>query len=102
MARVVVTRLADEDVAEILSNIAREAGYNVAAKYLALVEGLYAKIADYPEGFQTRPKLGPHIRVGIVYPYLVIYRHDTGADTASIVRVVDGRRRLTRKLLREK
>jgi toxin ParE1/3/4 len=89
-------------VAGILSNIAREAGYSVASKYHTLIERLYAKLADYPEGFQTRPKLGPHVRVGIVYPYLVIYRHVRGEDTVSIVRVVDGRRKITRELLQEK
>jgi plasmid stabilization system protein ParE len=72
MARVVVTELADEDVAAILGRIAREAGHGVATKYNFLIEGLYSRIAEYPEGFQSRPKLGPHIRVGIIYPYLAL------------------------------
>jgi hypothetical protein len=40
MARVIVSELADEDVAEILSNLAREAGYIVATKYHLLIERL--------------------------------------------------------------
>jgi hypothetical protein len=50
--------------------------------------------------YQARPKLGPHIRVGVVFPYLVVYRHVEGDDTVSIIRVLHGRRRMTRKLLR--
>ena len=102
MARVLVTKLADEDMAAVLSSIAREAGHGVAAKYNSLIERLYSRIADFPEGFPARPKLGPHIRVGIVYPYLVIYHHVRGEDVARIVRVVDGRRRITHRLLEEK
>jgi toxin ParE1/3/4 len=101
MARVVVTDLADADTAKILEELTREAGHRVAGKYNARLEKIYERLADHPESYQARPKLGAHIRVGVVYPYLVIYRHARGEDTASIIRVVDGRRKITRKLLRD-
>jgi toxin ParE1/3/4 len=99
MARVVITDLADADTADILEEITREAGHRIARKYNARIESLYERLADHPESCQARPKLGAHIRVGVVYPYLVIYRHVSGDDTVSIIRVVSGRRKLTRKLL---
>ena len=99
MPRVVVTDLADADTARITHDITREAGHQVAGKYTDRIERLYEKRADYPESCQARPGLGAHIRVGVVYPYLVIYRYIRGNDTVSIIRVVDGRRKLTRKLV---
>jgi toxin ParE1/3/4 len=38
----------------------------------------------------------------LVLPYVVFYRHVEGDDTVSIIRIVHGRRRLTRKLLQSK
>jgi plasmid stabilization system protein ParE len=34
-----------------------------------------------------------------VLPYVVIYRHIEGDDTLSIIRILHGRRRLTKTLL---
>jgi toxin ParE1/3/4 len=99
MARVIVTDLADADTAKILEQITREAGHRAAGKYNARIESLYKRLADHPESCQARPQLGAHIRVGVVHPYLVIYHHARGEDTVSIVRLIDGRRRITRRLL---
>jgi plasmid stabilization system protein ParE len=99
MTRVIVTELADADTAEILADITREAGYRAAEKYNLRIESLYDRLAEHPDSYEARPKLGAHIRVGVVVPYLVIYRHAAGEDTVSIVRVVHGRRKITRKLL---
>ena len=97
--RVIITDLADADTAEILAGIAREAGYRAAEKYNFRIERLYDRLAEHPDSCEARPRLGAHIRVGVVVPYLVIYRHAIGDDTVSIVRVVHGRRKITRKLL---
>jgi plasmid stabilization system protein ParE len=35
-----------------------------------------------------------------VFPYLVIYRYSKGDDTVSIIRILHGRRKITRKILR--
>ncbi len=53
----------------------------------------------HPESCEARPKLGAHIRVGVVVPYLVIYRHASGDNTVSILRILHGRRKITGKLL---
>ncbi len=100
MARVIVSDLADADTARILGDIAREAVHLVAAKYNARIEMLYDTLADFPESRQPRPKLGAHIRVGVVSPYLVIYRYAKSDDTISIIRVAHGRRELSRKFSR--
>lgn len=99
MTRVVVTDLADADIAELLADIAREAGYRAAERYNFRIESLYDRLGEHPDSCEARPKLGAHVRVGVIVPYLVIYRHAAGDDTVSIIRVVHGRRKITRKLL---
>jgi toxin ParE1/3/4 len=99
MARVVVSDLADADTAKMLEDITREASYLVADRYNADLESLYDRLADHPDSCQACSKLGAHVRVGIVHPYLVIYHHSKGSDTVGIVRILHGSRRITRKLL---
>lgn len=100
-ARVVVTAPADADMANILADLAGEAGSLVASKYNTMFELLYDRLAGHPESCPARPELGAHIRVAVVFPYLVIYQHPEGGDTVSIVRVLHGRRKITRTLLRD-
>src|SRR5438874_9979297 len=100
MIRVVVTDLADADTAKIINDLARDAGPAVASDYNTRIEALYDRLANAPESYQARPKLGANIRVGVVFPYLVIYRYLKADDTVSIIRVIDGRRNVTRRLLR--
>jgi toxin ParE1/3/4 len=100
MVQVVITELADADIEQIYSYIASEAGEASAEKYDRLFDDLFERLADHPESCQTRPRLGAAIRAGIVYPYIVIYRFHPEDNTVRIFRVVHGRRKLTRKLLR--
>jgi len=102
MTRVIITSPADADIADILADLFSEAGQAVAEKFNFRFESLYDRLADHPDSGPPRPKLGPHIRIGLVPPYVVIYRHVEGDDTVSVIRIVHGRRRLTRKLLQGK
>ena len=99
-ARVIITAPADADMADILADLAAVAGFPVANTYNRRFESLYERLADYPDSCPLRPKLGAHIRLGVVLPYHVFYRHIEGDDTVSILRVIHGRRKTTRKLLR--
>ena len=100
MARVIVTAPADADAGEVLGRIAAEAGVGHAEKFNARFEALYDRLADHPGSCRTRPELGPHIRAGVVFPYLVIYRHVDGDKTVSVIRILHGRRKISRSLLR--
>jgi toxin ParE1/3/4 len=73
IARIVITLSADADVLTIQSDLAKAAGMLVAAKYTALFENLYERLAEYPASGAPRPVLGDNIRIGIVLPYIVIY-----------------------------
>ncbi len=100
MARVVVSLLAQADTATIVNDLENNAGHNVAVKYVASFEALYERLTAHPDSGAARPALGSHMRIGIVLPYVVIYRHVADDDVAAIVRIVHGSRRITRKLLR--
>ena len=100
MVRIVVTATAFVDVAEIVGELHRKAGDRVARAYRANFDRVFfEKLADHPELYQARPKLGAYIRVGAVYPYLVIHRYDPREGVVSIIRVLHGQRRITRKLV---
>ena len=100
MARVIVSTVAQADTATILRDLATKAGLGVAANYTASLEALYDRLAAYPDSGAPRPKYGRHVRIGLVWPYVVAYRHDPNTDLVGIIRVVHGNRRITRKLLR--
>lgn len=100
MARVIVTPSADADTAEILAYLAAKAGYGVAARYNASFERLYDNLADFPASGSPRPKIGAGVHIGIVSPYVVIYRHTEATGAVRVLRIVHGSRRITGRLLR--
>jgi toxin ParE1/3/4 len=99
MAHVIISSPADADTDYILADLASKAGRRVAAKYDALFENLYDRLADSPDIGPPRPSLGANVRIGIVAPYIVIYEHAPAADLVTVLRIVHGRRRITGKLL---
>jgi toxin ParE1/3/4 len=99
MARLIVSLLAQADAAYIARNLTAKAGHAVAVKYMDSFEKLYDRLIDHPASGARRPAIGPHIRIGIVSPYVVIYEHDPAQNTVTIFRVVHGRRKITGKML---
>jgi toxin ParE1/3/4 len=99
-ARVVIASSADADYAEILTDLVARAGLRTATKYNELFERLYDRLADHPHSGAPRPVLGRSIRIGIVAPYIVIYR-DEDDNIVTVLRIVHGRRRITGKMLQQ-
>ena len=56
-------------------------------------------LATFPESGSPRPALGRLIRIGLVSPYNVIYEYVEADDAVTIMRIVHGRRRITRRML---
>ncbi|MDZ4841917.1 MAG: type II toxin-antitoxin system RelE/ParE family toxin [Hyphomicrobium aestuarii] len=100
MTRIVVTVSADADIDAIIAHMAAVAGLPTAQKYLGLIEKVYERLAAFPGSGPPRPTLGPLARIAVISPYVLIYDWDSAANTATILRVVHGRRRITRKLAR--
>ena len=46
-----------------------------------------------------RPSLGERVRIAIVHPYIVLYEYLHGSDLVQLLRVVHGRRKITKDLL---
>jgi plasmid stabilization system protein ParE len=99
VARVVVSLVAQADTAAIVRDLAAKAGFPVAADYAASFEALYDRLAAFPGSGASRPEYGRHVRIGLVWPYVVAYRYVPDSDLVGIIRVLHGNRHITRKLL---
>jgi toxin ParE1/3/4 len=99
MARIVITETASADQIAILEGLNANAGKRTAVKFRSLFAALYDRLAVHPAIGPRRVALGPGIRIGIVTPYLVIYRHSENDGTVTILRIVDARRDITDELL---
>jgi toxin ParE1/3/4 len=99
MARVVVSTVAQADAHVVLRDLAEKGGYRVVADYAFWLERLYDRLASYPDSGAPRPLLGPHIRMAVLSPYLIFYRHVPGSNLVGVVRVLHSSRHITRKLL---
>ena len=99
MAKLIVSPQAALDAAAIVDLLSDKAGIDVAAKYLREIDALFERISLFPKSGMRRPSLGRDIRLGVVEPYVIIYRYR--ADTVTVARIVDGRRNITRRLVRE-
>jgi toxin ParE1/3/4 len=100
VARVVFTAAADADAAYIFEDLYAKAGKPTVIKYRALFKKLYDNLTDFPDSGPPRPKIGANIRIGVVSPYIVIYKHNQADDAINVLRIVHGRRKITGKLLR--
>jgi toxin ParE1/3/4 len=68
-------------------------------KFRDLFQKLYERLADHPDSGAPRPTLGQNVRIGVVAPYIVIYRHDETNGIVNVLRIVHGRRRITAKMI---
>ncbi len=100
MARVVITGLADADSTAIIHDLTSTAGELVADRYEADFDALYRRLERFPESGAPRPALGAYVRIGVVPPYNVIHEYIEANDTVTIMRIVHGRRRITRGMMK--
>jgi toxin ParE1/3/4 len=100
MTKVVVSDAAHRDLLTILGDVAVAASEKIATFYAAEVDRFYARLALFPESGSLRRALGADARIGVVYPYVIVYDYLENEDTAIILCIVHGRRRITRRLVR--
>lgn len=101
MTRVEISRWADADIGEILERLCEAAGMRVIGRYATDLQAIFDRLSAFPAIGSRRPELGRHARIAVLSPYIVIYDYVANAGHATIVRVIDGRRNLTRRLVRE-
>ena len=95
MARVVLSPQAQDGSDRIITGLARSAGPRVAQRYAGDLDALY----DHPDIGSVRPRLGQGVRIGVVAPHVAVYAHDRIAAMVTILRIVHGKRRISRGLL---
>jgi len=100
MRRLVVAPEADADASEILGYLHREAGARVAENYNLRFQDTLERLVEMPQSGAPRPALGRNTRVAIVQPYLLIYDYTRDDDTVTLLRILHGRRNITRALVR--
>jgi len=79
--------------------LTKEAGANVALRYRSDFDSLFERPVMFPRSGASRPHLGHSIRIGVVTPYVAVYELDE--DHVIALRVLDGRRNITRRLIRQ-
>ena len=99
MARIVFASSAHADSAAILTDLLAMAGRLTAMKFDRRFEELFDRLVEFPDSGALRPAVGRDIRVGIVAPYVVIFRYLAVDDTVTVMRIVHGRRKISGKLL---
>ena len=57
--------------------------------------------SDIPKAAHRARKLGPTVRIGVVFPYVVFYRYAAADDAVLVLRVLNGRRKITRRVLQQ-
>ena len=90
------------DAADIIRALASKAGLGVAAEYEGSLAALYDRLAIFPESGAPRPQLGRNLRLGLVSPYVAVYRYAPTANLVEILRVLHGSRQISRNLLKVK
>jgi len=100
MTRIIVSPKANADFLDILDRLTTLAGYAAADRYASDLAEFYDRLSMFPEIGSSRPSLGALARIMVIAPYIVIYDCRRDDDTIGIVRIVDGRRIVTLRLVR--
>lgn len=99
MTPVVVSPRAEADVDAMLEHLANSGGMAVARRYAQELDAIYQRLAMFPESGARRRSLGRHARIAVASPYVIVY--DYKGQAVEIVRVLDGRRHITLRLVRQ-
>ena len=102
MTRLVVTADAETDTNDILEYLEPEAGSRIAEDYGRRFRAAIVRFVDLPETGARWPALGQNVRIAIVYPYIFVYEYTPREDVVTLLRVLHGRRNITRELLKTK
>ncbi|MET0652282.1 MAG: type II toxin-antitoxin system RelE/ParE family toxin [Hyphomicrobiaceae bacterium] len=98
MARLLFAPAAARDLTKISDDITAAAGERVALSFVGRLRRSIERLTEFPRMGRRRPGFGPGVRSWTLTPYVVFYRQlDSDVE---IVRILHGRRKLTRSLVR--
>jgi toxin ParE1/3/4 len=99
MTRLVTNPRFRFDTAEILNYLEEVAGPHVAARYSRRFDEAIMRLTDFPESGAPRAALGAGTRIVIIQSYLLIYDYVRDDDTLTLLRILHGRRNISRAVL---
>lgn len=85
------------DIEDIAEAIARNNGALVAERNVARLRGSLQTLAEFPEVGRKRSQLASGLRSWPLTPWIALYR--IADDGIEIIRILHGRRRITRKVV---
>jgi plasmid stabilization system protein ParE len=97
MAFVTLSERARDDIDQIIDFLLQEAGPRVASAYAKRFSDQIELLTHFPGVGTPKPIYGKHVRRLVVFPYVLYYRLET--EQVFIQRVLDGRRRITRRMV---
>jgi toxin ParE1/3/4 len=100
MTRLVVTADAEADTNDILGHLEQVAGPRIAESYGRRFRSTIQRVVAAPSSGAPRPRLGAQSRIAIVYPYILIYEYARKDDVVTLLRILHGRRNITRAFVR--
>jgi len=80
VARLVITATAGADTAAIIGDLSDKADAHVAARHDTDFDAFYRRLERFPESGAPHRKLGPTVRIGVVFPYVIFYRYVAADD----------------------
>ena len=101
MTQVIVSPEADADFLTIVDRLTDLAGHSVASCYASDLRSIYQRLSAFPEIGSPRPRLGSRIRIVVLLPYAMVYDYSAREDMVRIIPIIDGRRNISRRLVRE-
>ena len=101
MTRLVVSQEAEAVLGGILDYLELRAGAQTAAGYAERFRRTILLLVDFPAIGTLRSKLGQETRIAVVYPYILIYDFNPQVDTLVLLRIVHGRRNISKRLVKQ-
>lgn len=99
MTRLVVSVNAEADIAAILDYLEIQGGASIAAVYGDRFADTIERLVNFPKFGVPRLALGSEARIVLVYPYILIYDFAQDSEVITILRVLHGKRDITKKLM---
>jgi plasmid stabilization system protein ParE len=97
MAKVRLSIAARLDFDNLIDDLADVAGTATAVKYAERIRAQINLLAHFPGLGAPRSELGPATRMTSVNPYLIFYDGGPGSRTVQVLRILHGRRNITRQ-----
>jgi toxin ParE1/3/4 len=98
VARLRFAPAAARDLQKISEDIAAAAGERMALAFVGRLRQSLEGLTDFPRMGRRRAGLGAGVRSWALSPYIAFYRESE--PDVEIIRIVHGRRKITRSLLR--